>query len=95
MHFTALWSHLDFCKGFYTKVFPLLKNGQKKCPKTKTQNTFVQKPLHLLYLTAIIYYEILFIILLPYIVTKYFIYFQITEKADFHSNGIFKSLYNL
>jgi hypothetical protein len=29
---------------FITKVFPLLKIGQKKCPKTKTQNTFVQKP---------------------------------------------------
>ena len=30
---------------FFTKVNPLFKNGQKKCPKSKTQNTFVQKPL--------------------------------------------------
>jgi hypothetical protein len=28
---------------FFPKVFPVLKNGQKKCPKMKTQNTFVQK----------------------------------------------------
>jgi hypothetical protein len=31
--------------SFCSKVFPLFKNGQKKCPKTKTQNTFVQKAL--------------------------------------------------
>ena len=40
-HTIMLSAH--FCKTFYTKVFPLFKNGQKKCPKTKTQNTFQQK----------------------------------------------------
>ena len=32
-----------FSLTFYSKVFPLFKNGQKKCPKTKTQNTFQEK----------------------------------------------------
>jgi len=40
--FRALSSQVENCKSFYTKVFPLFKNGQKKCPKTKTQNTFAQ-----------------------------------------------------
>jgi hypothetical protein len=39
-----LTSH--FCKTFCTKVFPLFKIGQKKCPKTKIGNTFQQNPLH-------------------------------------------------
>jgi hypothetical protein len=30
---------------FCTKVFWVLKNGQKKCPKTKRENTFVKKAL--------------------------------------------------
>ena len=49
--FRALSSQAIFCKGFYTKVFPLFKNGQKKCPKTKTQNTFVQKAMQRIPLT--------------------------------------------
>jgi hypothetical protein len=63
----ALWSHVIFGARFCTKVFPLLKNGQKKCPKTKTQNTFVQKPwISILswILTENIYTEILIIIFL-------------------------------
>jgi hypothetical protein len=36
-----LWER--FSLAFYPKVFPLFKNGQKKCPKTKTQNTFGKK----------------------------------------------------
>jgi len=43
MEITALSSQSKNRKTFYTKVFSLFKNGQKKCPKTKTQNTFVQK----------------------------------------------------
>ena len=43
MEITALCSQSKNRKSFYTKVFPFFKNGQKKCPKTKTQNTFVQK----------------------------------------------------
>jgi hypothetical protein len=32
-----------FFLPFFTKVFSLFKNGQKKCPKTKSQNTFGKK----------------------------------------------------
>jgi hypothetical protein len=48
MQFTALWSKAVSGIGFFPKVNPLFKNGQKKCPKMKTQNTFVQKamPFH-------------------------------------------------
>jgi hypothetical protein len=34
--------------AFYSKVFWVLKIGQKKCPKSKTQNTFQQKTAPLL-----------------------------------------------
>jgi hypothetical protein len=43
MHFRALCSQPVSGIGFFPKVNPLFKNGQKKCPKTKSQNTFVQK----------------------------------------------------
>jgi hypothetical protein len=43
MGIRALSSHAENRKSFCTKVYPLFKNGQKKCPKTKTQNTFAQK----------------------------------------------------
>jgi hypothetical protein len=43
MQITALCSQAVSGITFIIKVFPLFKNGQKKCPKTKTQNTFVQK----------------------------------------------------
>ena len=33
---------IEFGATFCQKLFPLFKNGQKKCPKTKTQNTFQQ-----------------------------------------------------
>ena len=36
----ALSSQPQNCKSLCTKVFHLFKNGQKKCPKTKTRNTF-------------------------------------------------------
>jgi len=32
-----------FLNIFFPKVNPLFKNGQNKCPKTKTQNTFGKK----------------------------------------------------
>jgi len=38
--FRALCSQPIFGGEKCWKVFSLLKNGQKKCPKTKTQNTF-------------------------------------------------------
>jgi len=47
MQFTSLCSQVKFFNLFFAKVFPVLKNGQKKCPKTKTQNTFVQKVMKL------------------------------------------------
>jgi hypothetical protein len=43
MKIRALWSQAIFGGGFCTKVFPVLKIGQKKCPKSKTQNTFWEK----------------------------------------------------
>uniref|UniRef100_A0A6C0HD54 Uncharacterized protein n=1 Tax=viral metagenome TaxID=1070528 RepID=A0A6C0HD54_9ZZZZ len=49
--FTALSSQHENCITFYTKVFWVFKNGQKKCPKTKTQNTFVQKAMQRIPLT--------------------------------------------
>jgi hypothetical protein len=45
MEIRALSSQSKNRKTFYTKVFPLFKNGQKKCPKTKTRNTFGKKKL--------------------------------------------------
>jgi hypothetical protein len=45
MHFRALCSQVKNGITFFPKVFPVLKNGQKKCPKTKSQNTFGKKPL--------------------------------------------------
>jgi hypothetical protein len=38
---------MTFCR----KVFWVLKNGQKKCPKSKSRNTFVQKVMHLIHST--------------------------------------------
>jgi len=55
MEITALSSQSKNRKTFYTKVFPLFKNGQKKCPKTKTQNTFVQKNLQIFFRSSIIF----------------------------------------
>jgi len=55
MEITALSSQPENRKTFYTKVFPLFKNGQKKCPKTKTQNTFVQKNLQIFFRSFIIF----------------------------------------
>ena len=40
MHLRALWCKSKNGGRKCWKVFSLLKNGQKKCPKLKTQNTF-------------------------------------------------------
>jgi len=58
LHFRALCSQVKNGISFYRKVNPLFKNGQKKCPKTKTQNTFVQKPLPFPPLLRICFLEI-------------------------------------
>jgi len=67
MEIRALCSQSKNRKTFYTKVFPLFKNGQKKCPKTKTQNTFVQKILRFLALTENIFPEFLIFVFLAYV----------------------------
>jgi hypothetical protein len=53
IEFTPLCSQAVSGIAFYTKVFPLFENGQKKCPKSKTQNTFVQKAMPFLPLLRI------------------------------------------
>ena len=39
----ALWCECMFCIFFFRKPISLFKNGQKKCPKSKSQNYFWEK----------------------------------------------------
>ena len=67
MEIRALSSQSKIRKSFYTKVFPLFKNGQKNVQKRKPKILLCKKILRFLGLTENIFPEILIIVFLAYV----------------------------